>query len=90
VIATEGALWGSIKAHGFLPNTVIVSDDSGQFDVGLQPCAGFTQKASCHPLASDNSRPNRLLASAGASRALQDRSRQDDGAPPILSEWAAR
>ena len=27
--ATEGALWGSIKAHDFLPNTVIVSDDAG-------------------------------------------------------------
>jgi len=35
LIATEGALWGSIKAHGFLPDTVIVSDDAGQFDVGL-------------------------------------------------------
>jgi len=34
LIATEGALWGSIKAHGFLPNTVIVSDDAGQFNVG--------------------------------------------------------
>jgi hypothetical protein len=34
LIATEGALWGSVKAHGFLPNTVIVSDDAGQFDVG--------------------------------------------------------
>jgi len=33
-IATEGALWGSVKAHGFLPNTVIVSDDAGQFDIG--------------------------------------------------------
>jgi len=33
-LATEGALWGSIKAHGFLPNTVIVSDDAGQFNVG--------------------------------------------------------
>jgi hypothetical protein len=33
-IATEGALWGSVKAHGFLPETVIVSDDAGQFDVG--------------------------------------------------------
>jgi len=33
-IATEGALWGSIKAHGFLPVTAIVSDDAGQFDVG--------------------------------------------------------
>jgi hypothetical protein len=33
-IATEGAAWGSVKAHGFLKNTVIVSDDAGQFDVG--------------------------------------------------------
>jgi hypothetical protein len=34
LIATEGALWGSVKAHGLLPDTVIVSDDAGQFDVG--------------------------------------------------------
>jgi hypothetical protein len=34
LIASEGALWGSVKAHGFLPNTVIVSDDAGQFNVG--------------------------------------------------------
>ena len=34
LVATEGALWGSIKAHGFLPDTVIVSDDAGQFNVG--------------------------------------------------------
>jgi hypothetical protein len=33
-IATEGALWGSIAAHGLLRNTVIVSDGAGQFDVG--------------------------------------------------------
>jgi hypothetical protein len=33
-IATEGALWGAIKAHGLLPDTVIVSDDAGQFLVG--------------------------------------------------------
>jgi hypothetical protein len=31
MVATEGALWGSVKSHGFLPNTVIVSDDAGQF-----------------------------------------------------------
>jgi hypothetical protein len=30
-IATEGALWGSIRAHGLLPDTVILSDDAGQF-----------------------------------------------------------
>jgi hypothetical protein len=33
-IATEGAVWGSIQAHGFLHNAVVVSDDAGQFDVG--------------------------------------------------------
>ena len=30
-IASEGAVWGSIKAHGLLPDTVILSDDAGQF-----------------------------------------------------------
>jgi hypothetical protein len=33
-IATEGALWGAVVAHGFLRNAVIVSDDAGQFAVG--------------------------------------------------------
>jgi len=30
-IATEGALWGAIKAHGLLADTVVVSDGAGQF-----------------------------------------------------------
>ncbi len=34
LIATEGALWGSVKAHGLLADAVIVSDDAGQFNVG--------------------------------------------------------
>lgn len=33
-IATEGALWGSVKDHGFLQGTVVLSDDAGQFNVG--------------------------------------------------------
>jgi hypothetical protein len=33
-VATEGALWGAVNAHGFLCDAVIVSDDAGQFDVG--------------------------------------------------------
>jgi hypothetical protein len=33
-IATEGAQWGSIHAHGFLQDAVVLSDDAGQFDVG--------------------------------------------------------
>ena len=34
LIATEGALWGSVKAHRLLTDTVIISDDAGQFKVG--------------------------------------------------------
>ena len=34
-IATEAALWGSIQSHDFLRDTVIVSDDAGQFAIGL-------------------------------------------------------
>jgi hypothetical protein len=34
LIATEGAQWGSIHAHGFLQGAVVLSDDAGQFDIG--------------------------------------------------------
>ncbi len=33
LIATEGALWGSVKAHGLLKATVVVSDGAGRFRV---------------------------------------------------------
>ena len=33
-IATEGALIGSVVAHGLLADAVILSDDAGQFNVG--------------------------------------------------------
>ena len=33
-IATEGALWGSIHAHGHLSDAVLLSNDAGQFAVG--------------------------------------------------------
>jgi Transposase IS66 family len=33
-IASEAALWGAIRHHGLLANTVIVSDDAGQFRLG--------------------------------------------------------
>ena len=33
-IATEGAIWGSVHAHDFLRNAVVLSDDAGQFAVG--------------------------------------------------------
>jgi hypothetical protein len=33
-VATEGALWGSVQAHGFLHDAVVLSDDAGQFAIG--------------------------------------------------------
>ena len=33
-VATEGALWGAVGAHGFLCDAVVVSDDAGQFNIG--------------------------------------------------------
>ena len=33
-VATQGALWGAVSAHGFLCDAVVVSDDAGQFDIG--------------------------------------------------------
>ena len=34
LIATEGAIWGSVHAHDFLRDAVVLSDDAGQFAVG--------------------------------------------------------
>jgi hypothetical protein len=50
-IATEGALWGSIRAHGLLPNTVIVSDDAGQFVVGQHALCWVHAERLVHKLA---------------------------------------
>lgn len=33
-VATEGALWGSVQAHEFLCDAVVLSDDAGQFNIG--------------------------------------------------------
>jgi hypothetical protein len=33
-IATQGAMWGAIRQHSLLRDTVVVSDDAGQFRVG--------------------------------------------------------
>src|SRR3982751_457828 len=49
-IATEGALWGAIKAHGFLPETVIVSDDAGQFMVGCHALCWVRSERLVHKL----------------------------------------
>jgi hypothetical protein len=33
-VATEGAVWGSVRSHKFLCDAVVLSDDAGQFNVG--------------------------------------------------------
>jgi hypothetical protein len=33
-VATEAALWGSVRSHKFLCEGVVLSDDAGQFNVG--------------------------------------------------------
>ena len=50
LIATEGALWGSVRAHGFLSNTVIISDDAGQFNVGLHALCWIHAERLLHKL----------------------------------------
>ena len=34
-VASEGAPWGAIRHQGLPPDTVIVSDDAGQFRIGV-------------------------------------------------------
>jgi Transposase IS66 family len=33
-VASEGAMWGSVQSHKFLCESVVLSDDAGQFNVG--------------------------------------------------------
>jgi hypothetical protein len=49
-IATEGALWGSIQSHDFLRDSVIVSDDAGQFAVGLHALCWIHAERLVHKL----------------------------------------
>jgi hypothetical protein len=47
-IATEGAQWGSIHAHGFLREAVLLSDDAAQFAVGRHAlCWATLPKVPC-------------------------------------------
>jgi|UPI00068DBFA1 hypothetical protein len=42
---SEGALWGSIRDHGLLDNTVVVSDDAGPFRGGSHALCWGTCRA---------------------------------------------
>ena len=50
-VATEGALWGAVNAHGFLCEAVVVSDDAGQFNVGQHALCWIHAERLVHPSA---------------------------------------
>ena len=64
-IATEGALWGSIYAHDLLRDTVVLSDDAGQFAVGCHALCWVHAERLVH----------KLEAFTDANRAAQQRMR---------------
>src|SRR6201995_3900260 len=49
-VATEGALWGSVQAHRFLCDAVVLSDDAGQFNVGRQALCWIHAERLVHKL----------------------------------------
>ena len=61
-IATEGALWGSVVAHGLLKDAVIVSDDAGQFNVGSHALCWVHAERLIHKLVGFNHRQRQACA----------------------------
>jgi hypothetical protein len=54
LIASEGALWGAINHQGLLEDTVIVSDDAGQFRVGAHALCWVHAERLVHKLVPAN------------------------------------
>jgi hypothetical protein len=61
LIASEGALWGAIHHQGLLPNTVIVSDDAGQFRVGAHALCWIHAERLVHKLIAANDRQRNAI-----------------------------
>ncbi len=61
-IATEGALWGSIRSHGLLEDTAIVSDDAGQFRIGTHALCWVHAERLVHQLIPFNDRQRLAIA----------------------------
>ena len=60
-IATEGALWGTIQAQGLLSETVIVSDDAGQFRLGEHALCWVHAERLVHKLVPANKQQRRAV-----------------------------
>jgi hypothetical protein len=54
LIASEAVLWGAIRHQGLLPDTVIVSDDAGQFRVGAHALCWVHAERLVHKLVPSN------------------------------------
>jgi hypothetical protein len=61
LIASEGALWGAIRYQGLLPDTVIVSDDAGQFRVGVHALCWVHAERLVHKLVPANDKQRNAI-----------------------------
>ena len=61
LIASEGALWGAIRHQGLLANTVVVSDDAGQFRVGVHALCWVHAERLVHKLVPANDRQRNAI-----------------------------
>ena len=61
LIASEGALWGAICHQGLLRDTVIVSDDAGQFRVGVHALCWVHAERLVHKLVPANDKQRNAI-----------------------------
>jgi hypothetical protein len=61
LIASEGALWGAIRHQGLLQETVIVSDDAGQFYVGVHALCWVHAERLVHKLVPANDKQRNAI-----------------------------
>ena len=55
-VATEGAMWASVKAHRFLCDAVVLSDDAGQFNISHHALCWIQAERLAHKLDTRNER----------------------------------
>jgi hypothetical protein len=61
LIASEGALWGAIHHQGLLQGTVVVSDDAGQFRVGIHALCWIHAERLVHKLVPANDKQRNAI-----------------------------
>jgi hypothetical protein len=61
MIATQGATWGAIHRHGLLRDTVVVSDDAGQFRIGTHALCWVHAERLVHKLVPVNAAQRRAV-----------------------------